>query len=169
MKHKIDNLDKKILKLISQNARIPFLEVARGCNVSGAAIHQRVQKLLAMGVIKGSEFIIDTYKVGYETCAYMGLTLKSTSMFEEVVNAMKQIPEIVECHYTTGKYALFIKVYARDNRHLLSLIINKITAINGIENTETFLLSLDEIFNRQLSVFDNDNEPQDQEEESVEE
>lgn len=169
MKHQIDHLDKKILKLISQNARVPFLEVARECNVSGAAIHQRVQKLNALGVIKGSEFIIDTYKIGYQTCAYMGVTLESLSMFNEVVDAIEAIPEIVECHYTTGKYALFIKVYAKDNRHLLSIILDKITSIKGVENTETFLMSLNEIFNRQLAVFDNIEEWDDNEKTSDEE
>ena len=154
MKHQIDRLDKTILKLISQNARIPFLEVARECNVSGAAIHQRVQKLINLGVIKGSEFIVDTYKIGYQTCAYIGINIGNNSQFNGVVDAIKAIPEIVECHYTTGKYALLIKVYAKDNRHLLNVILDKITTIDGVVNTETFQMSLDEIFNRQLAVFE---------------
>ncbi len=154
MGHQIDSLDKKILQLVSKNARIPFLEVARECNVSGAAIHQRVQKLTKLGVIKGSEFVVDTYKIGYQTCAYIGIIIKDMTCFKEVVEAIKQIPEVVECHYTTGKYALLIKVYARDNRHLLHIILEKLSVIKGIANTETFQLSLDEIFKRQLSVYD---------------
>ena len=102
--HQLDELDEKILKLIIGNARIPFLEVARECNVSGAAIHQRIQKLTNLGVIKGSEFIVDNTKVGYETCAYMGLYLKSPGQFPAVTEALKKIPEVVECHYTTGQY-----------------------------------------------------------------
>ncbi len=154
MGQRIDRLDKKILRIISQNARIPFLEVARECNVSGAAIHQRIHKLQTMGVIKGSEFVVDNYKVGYQTCAYIGITLTDVAFFNDVVEDMKQIPEIVECHYTTGKYAMFIKVYARDNKHLLQIILEKLTAIKGISNTETFQLSLDEIFHRQLCAYD---------------
>ena len=154
MGQRIDRLDKKILRMISQNARIPFLEVARECNVSGAAIHQRINKLQTMGIIKGSEFVIDNYKVGYQTCAYIGITLNDVNMFNSVVDEMKKIPEIVECHYTTGKYAMFIKIYAKDNKHLLHIILDKLTAIKGIKNTETFQLSLDEIFNRQLSAYD---------------
>lgn len=153
MKHQIDKLDKKILNLISQNARIPFLEVARECNVSGAAIHQRVQKLTALGVIKGSEFILDTRKIGYHTCAYVGLKISDTSKIDDIIDTLKSIPEIVECHYTTGRFALFIKTYAQDNRHLLEMIVNKLTTINGVDSAETFLLSLDEVFNRQLSTF----------------
>ena len=96
--HQLDELDEKILKLIIGNARMPFLEVARECNVSGAAIHQRIQKLTNLGVIKGSEFIVDNTKVGYETCAYMGLYLKSPGQFPSVTEALKEIPEVVECH-----------------------------------------------------------------------
>ena len=156
--HQIDKLDKKILQLISQDARIPFLEVARECNVSGAAIHQRIQKLRNIGIIKGSEFVVDTYKVGYQTCAYVGINLSDIKMFNLVVEELKKIPEVVECHYATGKYSMFVKIYAKDNRHLLHIIIDKLTIISGIAHTETFQISLDEIFRRQLSVFDVDAE-----------
>ncbi|MDD3196111.1 MAG: Lrp/AsnC ligand binding domain-containing protein [Paludibacter sp.] len=152
--HRIDQLDKKILQLIAQDARIPFLEVARECNVSGAAIHQRIQKLKNTGIIKGSEFIIDNYKVGYQTCAFIGITLNDSKAFARVADELKKIPEIVECHFSTGKYSLFVKIYARDNRHLFQVIIERITGIPGISHTETFQISLDEVFNRQLSVFD---------------
>lgn len=156
MKHQIDSLDKKILKLISQSARIPFLEVARECGVSGAAIHQRVQKLSSIGVIKGSEFIVDTYKIGYQTCALVGISVADNSKLNTIVESLRNIPEVVECHYTTGKYALFIKIYAHDNRDLLNIMLDKITCIDGVSNAETFLLSLDEIFKRQIAVFDED-------------
>lgn len=152
MATKLDDLDRKILSLISQNARIPFLEVARECNVSGAAIHQRVQKLMNLGVIKGSEFVIDTYKVGYKTCAFIGIVLKELNLFQSVVESIKQIPEVVECHYATGKYAMFVKIYARDNHHLLRIILEKLLTIDGVISTETFQVSLDEIFKRQLSI-----------------
>lgn len=152
--HRIDRLDKKILQLISKDARIPFLEVARECNVSGAAIHQRIQKLRNSGIIKGSEFIVDTYKIGYQTCAYIGITLNDINVFSHVVEELRKIPEIVECHYSTGKYAMFIKIYAKDNKDLLRIILDEITQIKGVKNTETFQVSLDELFSRQLSVFD---------------
>ncbi|MBP1637302.1 MAG: transcriptional regulator, AsnC family [Bacteroidetes bacterium] len=163
--HQIDRLDKKILQLISQDARIPFLEVARECNVSGAAIHQRIQKLRNLGIIKGSEFIIDTYKIGYQTCAYIGIVLTDIKKFDYVVAELKKIPEVVECHYATGKYSMFIKIYAKDNRHLLQIILEHLTLIEGVGHTETFQLSLDEIFKRQLSVFELD----DVEDEEIEE
>ena len=146
----LDELDEKILKLIIGNARMPFLEVARECNVSGAAIHQRIQKLTNLGVIKGSEFIVDNTKVGYETCAYMGLFLKSPGQFPSVTEALLQIPEVVECHYTTGQYDLFIKIYAKNNQHLLSIIHNKLQPL-GLARTES-LISFKEAFKRQIPI-----------------
>ena len=95
--HQLDTLDEQILKLIADNARIPFLEVARACNVSGAAIHQRIQKLTNLGILKGSEYVIDPEKIGYETCAYIGIYLKDPESFDAVTKALEAIPEIVEC------------------------------------------------------------------------
>jgi len=149
-KYQLDELDKKILNLIIGNARMPFLEVARECNISGAAVHQRIQKLTNSGIIKGSEFIVDTFKVGYETCAYMGLYLSNPSQFTEVVEALKKIPEVVECHYTTGQYDLFIKIYSKNNQHLLSIIHSKLQPL-GLARTET-LISFKEGFKRQIPI-----------------
>ncbi len=148
--HQLDALDEQILKMIADNARIPFLEVARTCNVSGAAIHQRIQKLINLGVLKGSEFILDPEKVGYETCAYIGLYLKDPSAFDEVTNKLRAIPEIVECHFTTGKYDIFIKLYAHNNHHLLSIIHDKLQPL-GLSRSET-LISFHEAFKRQMPI-----------------
>lgn len=149
-RYQIDELDKKILNMIMSNARIPFLEVARECNVSGAAIHQRVQKLINLGIIKSSEYVVDQAKVGYETCSYMGLYLKEPEDFPKVVDALKKIPEVVECHYTTGQYDLFIKIFARNNQHLLEIIHKKLQPL-GLARTES-LISFQEIFRRQLPI-----------------
>ena len=149
-KYELDKLDRQILKLISENARIPFLEVARACDVSGAAIHQRVQKLAAVGVIKGSQFNLEPEKIGFNTCAYVGLFLKERDNFEEAIKALKAIPEVVECHFTTGRYDIFIKIYARNNNHLLSIIHTKLQPL-GLARTET-LISFNEIINRQIPL-----------------
>ncbi len=150
--HRLDALDRKILKMISADARIPFLEVARACNVSGAAIHQRIQKLNTLGILKGSQFIIDPEKVGYETCAYVGLYLKDPSSFDKVVDKLRAIPEVTECHYTTGGYDMFIKIYARNNHHLLNIIHDKLQPL-GLSRSET-IVSFNAVIDRQLPVFD---------------
>ena len=148
----LDLLDKKILNLVAENARLPFLEVARACNVSGAAIHQRIAKLTSLGVLKGSRFVIDPEKIGYETCAYVGLYLKNPEQFDAVVDKLKQIPEVTECHYTTGGYDIFIKIYARNNHHLLNIIHDRLQPL-GLSRSET-IVSFNAVRDRQLPIPD---------------
>lgn len=148
--YQLDELDLKILKIVAANARVPYLEVARECNVSGASIHQRIQKLTNMGVVKGAEYIFDSEKLGYETCAYIGVNLKEPSQFNDVLEALKNIPEVVECHFTTGKFDMFIKLYAKNNQDLLSIIHSRLQPL-GLARTET-LISFQEAFRRQLSL-----------------
>ena len=150
-KLQIDSLDKKIIKMITKNARIPYLEVARECNVSGAAIHQRIQKLIKLGVITGSMFTIEPKKIGYKTCAYMGIFLEQASLYNDVLQELKKIPEITQCHFTTGNYSVFIKIFAHDNEHLKTILSDKIQLISGIARTETFI-SLEEGFNRSIPI-----------------
>jgi len=147
---KFDKLDRQILRLIADDARIPFLEVARACNVSGAAIHQRIQKLTSMGVLKGSQFIIDPEKMGYETCAFIGINLKNPESFDEVLARLKEMPEVVECHYTTGDYDLFIKVYAANNHHLLNFIHDQLQPL-GLARSES-IISFHAAIDRQLPM-----------------
>ncbi|MBR1415906.1 MAG: Lrp/AsnC ligand binding domain-containing protein [Prevotella sp.] len=149
---KLDRLDKQILKMIAEDARVPFLEVARACDVSGAAIHQRIQKLTSAGVLKGSQFIIEPEKIGYETCAFVGLNLKNPETFDEVVERLKDIPEVVECHYTTGNYDLFIKIYARNNHDLLTIIHDKLQPL-GLARSES-IISFHSAIDRQLPILD---------------
>ena len=154
--HRLDYLDKKILRLIAEDARIPFLEVARACNVSGAAIHQRIQKLTNMGILKGSQFIIDPEKIGYETCAYIGLYLKDPEKFDQVVEGLKRIPEVVECHYTTGGFDMFIKIYAMNNHHLMNIIHDKLQP-RGLSRSET-IISFNAAINRPLPILSDQTE-----------
>ena len=149
---KIDNLDKKILSILSKNARIPFKDVAAECNVSRAAIHQRVQHLIDAGVIMGSGFDVNPKSLGYSTSTYVGITLERGSMYRTVVPELLKIKEIVECHFTTGHYTMMIKVYARDNEHLMSLVNDRIQHIEGVAATET-LISLEQSISRTLPIY----------------
>ena len=148
---KIDNLDKKILNILSKNARIPFKDVATECGVSRAAIHQRVQHLIEGGVITGSGFDVNPKSLGYSTCTYVGLNLERGSMYKEVVERVAAIPEVVECHFTTGPYTMLVKLYARDNEQLMDLLNNKLQGIHGVISTET-LISLEQSIKREIPV-----------------
>lgn len=149
--YQMDELDHKILTLITANARMPFLEVARECGVSGAAVHQRVQRLQNIGIITGSEFVVNPEALGYNTCAFMGIHLEKASFHRQVVEKLMTIPEIVECHYTTGQYAIFVKILTKTNKHLKQIIDDEFRNIEGISSTETFM-SLEVEFERQAPI-----------------
>ena len=148
---KLDNLDKKILNIVMENARIPSKDIAVQCGVSRAAIHQRIQRLIDMKVIVGSGYVVDPHKLGYNTCTYIGVKLERGSMYREAAEDLKKIPEVVECHFTTGPYSMLIKVFAIDNQHLMQLLNDKIQHIPGVTETET-LISLDQSMNRQIHI-----------------
>lgn len=148
---KVDRLDKKILGILSQNARMPFKDVAAQCGVSRAAIHQRVQHLIEHGVITGSGFDVNPKSLGYTTCTYVGLNLERGSMYKKVVERISAISEVVECHFTTGPYTMLVKLYAKDNEQLMDLLNNQLQGISGVVSTET-LISLEQSIKREIPI-----------------
>ncbi len=148
---KIDNLDRKILDIVMHNARTPSKVVAVECGVSRAAIHQRIQRMIDLGVITGSGYHVNPKMLGFATCTYIGVNLERGAMYRTVVPEFEKIPEIVECHFTTGQYTLLLKVFARDNEHLMELLNDKIQTIPGVTGTET-LISLDKSIDRTLPI-----------------
>lgn len=150
---KTDKLDRKILEIITTNARVPFKDVAEVCGVSRAAIHQRVQRLTDAGVITGSGYHVDPKTLGYSTCTYVGVILERGSMYKRVVEELRRIPEVVECHFTTGPYTMLVKLYARDNAHLMELLNNRLQEISGVISTET-LISLEQSINKEIPIAD---------------
>lgn len=151
--NKLDSLDKRILSILSKNARIPFLQIARKCKVSGSAIHQRVDRLRNLGILSNSYYDINPKSLGYRTCGFIGIQLNFTSLIrhEGVFDKIKQVKEIVECHHVSGKYSLLVKIYAEDNEHLKRIIIENIQSIAEVVTTETFV-SLEEGFTRSLPI-----------------
>ena len=147
----LDGIDKKILRHLMEDARKPILEIARDIGISGAAIHQRLRKLEASGVISGSKFIINPKVLGYTTMAYIGIFLDRAMSNPKAVAALKKIPEVLECHYTTGNWSILIKVLCKDNEHLMQVLNKNIQQIEGVSRTETFI-SLNQQINRQISI-----------------
>ena len=131
--------------------------------MSGAAIHQRIQKLTNLGILLGSQFLIDPEKIGYETCAYIGLYLKNPEDFDRVVEALKKIPEVVECHITTGDYDLFIKIFARNNHHMMDIIHDKLQPL-GLSRSKS-LISFKTVIDRPLPIEENPIAPQEEDKE----
>ena len=136
---KIDNLDRKILGIVMKNARMASKDVAMECGVSRAAIHQRIQRMIDVNIITGSGYRVNPRLLGYRTCTYIGINLERGAMYKDVVPELEKIPEVVECHFTTGPYTMLIQLYARDNEHLMELLNDKIQTIHGVMGTETLI------------------------------
>jgi Lrp/AsnC family transcriptional regulator for asnA, asnC and gidA len=147
----IDGIDKEILRYLMDDARKPILQIANKIGISGAAIHQRLRKLEQSGVISGSKFIVNNKILGYNTMAFVGVYLDKASGNPEAVKELKKIPEVLECHYTTGNWSILIKIICKDNEHLMQLLNTKIQVIEGVSRTETFI-SLDQQIDRQIQL-----------------
>jgi Lrp/AsnC family transcriptional regulator for asnA, asnC and gidA len=147
----IDGIDKIILKELISNARTPINKIALKASISGAAVHQRIKKLEASGVISGSHIKLNTKVLGYKTMAFIGVFLDKAMNNLTAVNKLNKIPEVLECHYTTGNWSVFVKILCKDNEHLMNLLNNNIQKIPGISRTETFI-SLDQQIFRQIAI-----------------
>lgn len=147
----IDGIDKIILNHLIKDARTPILKIARDVGISGAAIHQRLRKLEASGLLSGSKFVLNPKILGYKSLAFVGIFLETSIRYKEAIKRLKEIDEVIESHYTTGNYGIFIKVLCRDNEHLMEVLNQKIQKINGVARTETFI-SLDQQIDRQIKI-----------------
>ncbi len=153
MKYQLDDIDRKILYFLIEDARKPYLEIARECGISGAAIHQRVHKLQQNGVITGSRLLVQPSAIGLDVCAFVSIVVTESNKIPEVIAALKKIPEVVECHFVTGKATMLVKIYCLDNNHLMEVLLDSIQKLPYIQSTDT-MLSLEEAFERQVWVKD---------------
>lgn len=152
---RIDSIDQKILSFLIKNARMPFLEIARECGISGAAIHQRVRKMEEAGIIAGSHLVVKPKALGFDVCAFVEIQLSEPNIYSPAIQDLKKMKEVVECHFITGDMSLLLKIYCRDNDHLMHVLINTIQNIPGVSKTTTFI-SLDQPIERQVYLQDSE-------------
>ena len=147
----LDGIDKVIIRILMHDARSPVQEIARQLNLSGSAVHQRIKKLESANLIKGSFLKLNPASLGFTTTAYIGVYLDKAMRNPEAVAQLKKIPEVVECHYTTGNWSILIKIMCKNNEHLMQLLNLKIQSIEGVSRTETFI-SLNQQIDRQIEI-----------------
>jgi Lrp/AsnC family transcriptional regulator for asnA, asnC and gidA len=148
---KLDGIDKIIIQHLIEDARKPILAIAKEVGISGPAVHQRLRKMEASGVLKGAQFVLEPKVLGYKTLAFVGIFLESAGQYREAIHKLEKIPEVIESHYTTGNYAIFIKLLCKDNEHLMQVLNHQIQGIKGVSRTETFI-SLEQQIDRQINV-----------------
>ncbi len=152
----IDLVDKQILSILMKDAKTPYTEIADKIHVSGGTVHVRMRRLTELGIVRGANLSIDHTKIGYDICAFLGIYLDKSSLYDEVAEQLKDIPEVVSAHYTTGLYSIFVKILCRDTKHLRDILHYKIQKIAGIQRTETFI-ALEETIDRPIDFFKDDN------------
>lgn len=151
MSYHFDSTDKKILRYLVRDARMKVVDIANFIGVTSAAIHQRLAKIKKAGVIKEFTIKLDPQELGFKTCSFVGVYMEKNRQYKDVVERLERIEEVVEVHYTTGEYALFLKVYTKDNQNLKQVLNERIQDIPGITRTETFI-SLEEPISRNVPI-----------------
>lgn len=139
MQHQLDDLDRDILNILLHNAKLPYAEIAAKLHVSSGTIHVRVKKMERMDVITGSKVNIDYEKLGYDVFVFLGIYLEKSSYYENVIEQLREIPEVVSAHYTTGAYSIFAQIICKDTSHLRKVLHDSIQQVEGIQRTETFI------------------------------
>lgn len=147
----VDKIDKIIIKGLIKNARISIMQLSKLAGISGAAVHQRLKKLENSNLITGSKISLNVKLLGFKTIAFVGVFLDKAMINTEAVKKLDEIPEILECHYTTGNWSIFLKILCRDNEHLMNILNKKIQTIKGVSRTETFI-SLNQQIDKQISI-----------------
>ena len=147
----MDSIDCRIINLLRKNAKLPVAELSEKIGISGAAIHKRIKKLENKKIFTGTQFIIDPKTVGFTTLAFVGIYLEKAIDVNFAIKKLEIIEEITECHYTTGDWSILVKIFCKDNEHLMKLLNERIQAIKGVSRTETFI-SLDQQISRQIRI-----------------
>ena len=106
----MDKINWKLLKALEENARLSYSELAKLVHLSAPAVAERIKKLEDARLIKGSYLKLNPSAMGYTTTAYIGVYLDKAMRNPEAVAQLKKIPEVVECHYTTGNWSILIKL-----------------------------------------------------------
>lgn len=135
----LDNYDKAILQKLESDGRTAFSLIATELDISHTMVHQRVQKMMDHGIIKGIRPLLDEKKIGFDWVSFTGLTLEKDHNSERIIDALKALPEVTECYYVTGAYTLFIRITARNHEHMRQVLYDKIDNIPGIAKTESFM------------------------------
>lgn len=149
--YEIDKLDREILGILMKDAKIPYTDIAKRLIVSPGTIHVRMKRMERLGIVRGATLILDPARIGYDLTAFVGIYLIKGSAYNQVIQEVDAIPEIIEAHFTTGEYSIFAKIICKNTEHLREIINDKLQPINGISRTET-IISLGESIKKQVPI-----------------
>ena len=147
----LDKLDLQIIQAMMEDAEVSYADLGKQFFVSGGTIHVRIKKLEELAIVKGKRLAVDLKVLGYDIIAFIGIYLEKSSMYDNVAQALKNIPQVVRVNYTTGNYSMFVEIVCKDMQQLRFVLHDELQNIKGIERTET-LISLEESFSRNVKI-----------------
>lgn len=147
----LDYINKQIIKRLAEDGKIPFSELAKELKISNSLVHQRVNKLIEADIIQGYSVKLNAKNLGYKTITYTGIVTKDAKYSYSIAEKLKTFPEVLECHWVSGKYTLFVKIVAKDNEDLRTIVYDRIHKIEGVGSTESFI-SFGEAFEKNISL-----------------
>ncbi|MEN9381934.1 MAG: hypothetical protein RI940_815 [Bacteroidota bacterium] len=147
----LDKLDLQIIQAMMQDAEVSYADLGKQFFVSGGTIHVRIKKLEELGIVQGKRLAVDLKVLGYDIIAFIGIYLEKSSMYDNVAQALKSIPQVVRVNYTTGNYSMFVEIVCKDIQQLRYVLHDELQKIKGIDRTET-LISLEESFSRNVRI-----------------
>lgn len=147
----LDDYDIEILKLLETDGRMAFSAIAAEIGISNTMVHQRVNRMTEQGILEGIKPVLNEKKIGYDWGAFTGISLDKDQDSARIIEALKQIPEVMECYYITGTYTLYLRIIAKDHAHMREVLYDKIDNIPGISKTDS-IIELGCAFKRNISL-----------------
>ncbi len=150
----MDEIDRKILKLLLDNAKINNVEMSKKINLTAPAVYQRIRRLQDSGIIRGYKAVLDNKKLGKGLCCFMAIKLtgEAPGVAANLVERQRQkFSEIEEIHLLTGRYDCLIKLNVRDVDDLREFMFTKLTKMEAFHNVETFIV-LDSVANPNFNL-----------------
>jgi Lrp/AsnC family leucine-responsive transcriptional regulator len=136
----LDGIDREILGLLQDNARLPQAEIARTVGLAPSAVLERLRKLEGAGVIRGYAALLDPRAVDQGLLAFVAVRTTDRPGEVRIGRALADVPEVLEVHHVAGDDCLVLKVRARDTEHLSTILRNRLGNLKGVRATRTTIV-----------------------------
>ena len=138
--HALDPIDRKLLTLLQDNAKLSQAELAKAVGLTAPSVNERIRKLERSGVIRGYVALLDERKLGHDITAFVEIFIEHPKFESGFIEAVGGLDEVLECHHITGEFSLLLKVRVRDMQAFRKLLIEKLNTVRGVRQTRTLIV-----------------------------
>lgn len=139
---KLDEIDKKILVILQRNAKITNAQLSQDIGLSPAPTLERVKKLEQSGLIRNYHAELNTEMLGLGVQMFVQVILKGHNKqnIDMFMNAIEDIPEVIECHHVTGNSDLLLKIISKDINSYQKFMLETISEIDVVDNLQSMVI-----------------------------